>query len=83
MKAQVLLPKVFNFPFTYNSKTESKIGNLVEVPFGLKKEKLVRMKTIITSDKCSVDKKDDCEEWNKGNEFSADLCRLIEPIKIK
>ena len=38
MKAQVLLPKVFNFPFTYNSKTESKIGNLVEVPFGLKKE---------------------------------------------
>ena len=38
MKAQVLLPKVFNFPFTYNSKTRSKIGNLVEVPFGSKKE---------------------------------------------
>ena len=38
MKAQVLLPKVFNFPFTYNSKTESKIGNLVEVPFGSKKK---------------------------------------------
>ncbi len=38
MKAQVLLPKIFNFPFTYNSKTESKIGNLVEVPFGSKKE---------------------------------------------
>ena len=38
MKAQVLLPKVFNFPFTYNSKTENKIGNLVEVPFGSKKE---------------------------------------------
>ena len=24
MKAQVLLPKVFNFPFTYNSKNENK-----------------------------------------------------------
>ena len=38
MKAQVLLPKVFNFPFTYNSKVKCKIGNLVEVPFGAKKE---------------------------------------------
>jgi len=38
MKAQVLLPKVFNFPFTYNSKFETKIGSLVEVPFGSKKE---------------------------------------------
>ena len=38
MKAQVLLPKVFNFPFTYNSRYESKIGDLVEVPFGLKNE---------------------------------------------
>ncbi len=38
MKSQVLLPKIFNFPFTYNSRIESKIGNLVEVPFGSKKE---------------------------------------------
>ncbi len=38
MKAQVLLPKVFNFPFTYNSKTISKVGHLVEVPFGSGKE---------------------------------------------
>ena len=38
MKAQVLLPKIFDFPFTYNSKIEGKIGNLVEVPFGSKKE---------------------------------------------
>ena len=38
MKAQVLLPKVFNFPFTYNSKIKCKIGNLVEVPFGSRKE---------------------------------------------
>ena len=38
MKAQVLLPKIFNFPFTYNSKTSTKIGSLVEVPFGKRKE---------------------------------------------
>ena len=38
MKAQVLLPKIFNFPFTYKSNTENKLGNLVEVPFGTKTE---------------------------------------------
>ena len=38
MKAQVLLPKIFNFPFTYNFKEDSKIGDLVEVPFGSKNE---------------------------------------------
>ena len=39
MKAQVLLPKIFNFPFTYNSIQNSlKAGDFVEVPFGKKKE---------------------------------------------
>ena len=39
MKAQVLLPKVFNFPFTYNSNNISiKTGDHVEVPFGKNKE---------------------------------------------
>ena len=38
MTAQVLLPKIFSFPFTYNSKTKNRIGNLVEVPFGSKVE---------------------------------------------
>ena len=38
MKAQVLLPKVFNYPFTYNTKGENKIGDIVEVPFGSKNE---------------------------------------------
>jgi len=39
MKAQVLLPKIFNFSFTYNSNNLSlKIGDLVEVPFGKSKE---------------------------------------------
>ena len=37
MKAQVLLPKIFNFPFTYNSKSESKVGNLDEVHNGEKR----------------------------------------------
>ena len=39
MKAQVLLPKIFNFPFTYDSNHISlKTGDLVEVPFGKKNE---------------------------------------------
>ncbi len=38
MKTQVLLAKIFNFPFTYKTKTEEKIGDLVEVPFGSKNE---------------------------------------------
>ena len=39
MKAQVLLPKIFNYPFTYNSNQGSlKVGDLVEVPFGNNKE---------------------------------------------
>ena len=38
MKAQVLLPKIFNFPFTYNLKKKGKIGDIVKVPFGSKKE---------------------------------------------
>ncbi len=38
MKAQVLLPKIFNYPFTYNSTVEAKIGDLVEVPFGKNRE---------------------------------------------
>jgi primosomal protein N' (replication factor Y) len=39
MKAQVLLPKIFNFPFTYDTNQISlKTGDIVEVPFGKKKE---------------------------------------------
>jgi primosomal protein N' (replication factor Y) (superfamily II helicase) len=39
MKAQVLLPKIFNFPFTYDTNQISlKTGDIVEVPFGKRKE---------------------------------------------
>jgi len=39
MKAQVLLPKIFNFSFTYNSNNiPLKLGDLVEVPFGKSRE---------------------------------------------
>jgi primosomal protein N' (replication factor Y) len=35
MKTEVLLPKVFNFSFTYNSNNiPLKTGDLVEIPFG-------------------------------------------------
>ena len=76
MKAQVLLPKIFNFPFTYNSKSESKVGNLVEVPFGEKKEigviwnsnysepKNIKIKDIFKKTEYSIDKKlVDFVEW--------------------
>ena len=76
MKAQVLLPKIFNFPFTYNSKFQGKIGNLVEVPFGPKKEigviwknnyaepKNIKIKYIIKKTEYSIDKKlIDFIEW--------------------
>ena len=76
MKAQVLLPKVFNFPFTYESKIEGKIGNLVEVPFGSKKEigviwknnyaepKNIKLKDISKKTKYFIDKKlIDFIEW--------------------
>ena len=76
MKAQVLLPKIFNFPFTYNSKTKGKIGTLVEVPFGSKKEigviwknnysepKNIRIKDISNETVYSLDKKlIDFIEW--------------------
>ena len=40
MKVQVLLPKIFNFTFTYayEQKNNYKIGDIVEVPFGSKTE---------------------------------------------
>jgi len=46
MKVEVLLPKVFNFAFTYNSNNISlKTGDLVEIPFGKNKEIGVVWKT--------------------------------------
>ena len=76
MKSQVLLPKIFNFPFTYNSRIGSKIGNLVEVPFGSKKEigviwknnyaepENIKIKYINKKTKYSIDKKlIDFIEW--------------------
>ncbi len=39
MRAQVLLPKIFNFTFTYNTnKKQLNLGDVVEVPFGKGKE---------------------------------------------
>ena len=39
MRAQVLLPKIFNFSFTYNTnKKKLNPGDVVEVPFGKSKE---------------------------------------------
>ena len=34
MKFPILLPNIFNYPFTYESDINLKIGDFVEVPFG-------------------------------------------------
>ena len=34
MKYPILLPNIFNHPFTYESELNLKIGDFVEVPFG-------------------------------------------------
>ncbi len=75
MKAQVLLPKIFNFPFTYNSETENKIGNLVEVPFGSKNEIGVIWKTNYTTPK-NIKIKD----IKKKTEYSIDK-KLVDFIE--
>jgi len=37
MKFPILIPNIFNFPFTYESGLKLKIGDFVEVPFGKSK----------------------------------------------
>ncbi len=77
MKVQVLLPKVFNYPFTYYSNiSQIKTGDLVQVPFGSKKEigvvwkntysepKNIKIKSIEKKTNYSIDKKlVDFIEW--------------------
>ena len=37
MKVPILLPNIFNYPFTYESNLDLKIGDYVDVPFGKSK----------------------------------------------
>ena len=37
MKFPILLPNIFNYPFTYESDFKLKIGDFVQVPFGKSK----------------------------------------------
>ncbi len=75
MKAQVLLPKIFNFPFTYNSKRESKVGDLVEVPFGSKNEI-----GVIWKDKYSEPKNIKIKEIKKNTGYSINS-KLVDFIE--
>ena len=36
MKYPVLLPNIFDYPFTYESNIKLKVGDYVRVPFGKK-----------------------------------------------
>ena len=37
MKFPILLPNIFNYPFTYESNLQLKVGDYVMVPFGKSK----------------------------------------------
>ena len=37
MKFPILIPNIFNYPFTYESNLKLRIGDFVEVPFGKSK----------------------------------------------
>ena len=37
MKFPILIPNIFNYPFTYESDLKLQIGDFVEVPFGKSK----------------------------------------------
>ena len=57
MKIPVLLPKIFDYPLTYNIdiKKNIKLGDMVEVPFGKDKEIGVVWKSIqFTSKKIKI-----------------------------
>tara|TARA_B100000575_G_scaffold293049_1_gene303228 strand:+ start:62 stop:2005 length:1944 start_codon:yes stop_codon:yes gene_type:complete len=75
MESHVLLPKIFNFPFTYKSKSENKIGNLVEVPFGSKKEI-----GVIWKNNFLVPKKIKLKDIEKTTEFTINK-KLIDYIE--
>ena len=75
MDLNVLLPKIFNFPFTYKSKAEIQIGNLVEVPFGSKKEIGVIWKNNFTAPK-----KIKLKDIEKTTDYSINK-RLIDYIE--
>ena len=38
MKFPILLPNIFNHPFTYESNLKLELGDFVEVPFGKSKK---------------------------------------------
>ncbi len=79
MKAQVLLPKIFNYPFTYNSNKEVRIGDLVEVPFGSQKEIGVIWKNTYAEPK-NLKIKD--IKYNTGYSISNKLIDYIEWFSI-
>ena len=38
MQFPILLPNIFNYPFTYESNLNLSVGDFVEVPFGTSKK---------------------------------------------
>ena len=56
MKFPILLPNIFNYPFTYESDLKLNIGDFVEVPFGKsKKDKSLTIFSSKYSSKLPID----------------------------
>ena len=52
MKFPILLPNIFNYPFTYESNLNLEIGDFVEVPFG--SSKIIGVGQIVRQVKCMI-----------------------------
>ena len=71
MKYPVLLPNIFNYPFTYESNEKFDIGQYVKVPFGKSN------KTGLIWDKFE-------ENQKKGYSLKKITCKLnIQPLNTK
>tara|TARA_Y100001934_G_scaffold56656_1_gene70013 strand:+ start:436 stop:663 length:228 start_codon:yes stop_codon:yes gene_type:complete len=49
----------------------------------VKNTKVIKIQTIINSEKCSVDSKETCKEYTKGDFAGKSYCIPVEPIRFK
>ena len=74
MKFPILLPNIFDHPFTYKSHLKLKIGDFVEVPFG---------KTKVVGVVWDDFQKDISKKWNLDKRFSPKMRNVSRSILIK
>ena len=91
MKYPILLPNIFNYPFTYESNLDLKIGEYVSVPFGKNKltgevwdkleeneQKKFKLKKVFKKLKVKPIKKTTINNFHRGP-----LAQLVEQFPFK